>query len=255
MMGDCCFLKRMWHLFLHPSLRTNMVPRLSPTATNPNEITPGVAGPGTSAVARNKIVYAIAGSVVIIALVLSGIFFYLQRRGGERSPCRAVDAAVLTVPGVPPYSASCHAAGQQECGMLARDHNPFPDRSEPTFRDSSMTVVSVQEQCGQLGRCSRISASSSLSMSIHFAVPGSYRNSFHSFSSSATMPVVVIDVAHSLTADPPPDPVSPWDPVCANTNTEYSASWRGTNLSSIINAARGVKTPFPQNRREMLPCV
>jgi hypothetical protein len=256
MAGDYCCLKRMRRPFSHSKPRVNVVPRFSPTATNSNEITPGVTGPGTSAMTRNRMAGAIVGSAVIIVLVLSGIFFYLRRRGGAKSPCRAVDVVVPPTPNVPPYSTSCHTTGQRECGMLAQGQNPFSDRGERTIRDSSMTATSAQGQCGQLGGYSRTSASSeSRPMSMRFAVSGSYRNSSHSFSSRATMSVTVIDAAHSFTADSPPDPVSRWDPVCANTNAEYSASWRGTNLSNIINAARGIKTAVPQNHRDISPCV
>lgn len=241
----------MWHSFSHQSPRADVVPTFSPTTTNSNETTPGATGPGTSAVARNRMAGAIVGSAVVIVLVLSGIFFYLHRRGGAKSPCRTVGAAAHTVPAIPPYSSPCHTVGQWECGLLVQGQNPFPDRGEPTIHDSSMTVASAQGQWSQLDRYNRISASSSRSMSIHFAVPGSYRNSSHSFSSRATMSVTVIDVAHSLIPDFPLDAVSPWSPACANANTEYSASWRGTNLSNIINAARGIKTAIPQSR----PCA
>lgn len=227
--------------------RINAVPGVNSTLTNTDEIAPDAMRPEASIVTRNTMIGAIVGSVAMVGLVLFGVIFFLRRRMNKTSPRRAGDTA-RTVSNVT-YSVSSHIVmGQLESGMIAQGQNPFLNRSGGSIRDSTLAVASVQGQCSQPGRYSHISASSQNSRSMRFAVSGSYRNSSHSHSSRATMSVMVIDVAHSLTVDPSADPVSPQSPVpprspvSVNANTDYSASWRGTNLSNIINAARGIKT-------------
>jgi len=186
---------------------------------------------------------AVVGSAMIVCLLLSGVIFCLRRRMSRKFPHRVVDTA-RTVSNVISRSASSHATvGQQENGMIAYGQNSFLDRSGGSIRDSTLTVASVQRQCSQLGRHSQISASSWDSRSMRFTASGSYHNSANSHSSRATTSIITIDVAHSLAADPSADPASPRTrtPASFNTNTDYSASWRGTNLSNIINAARGIK--------------
>lgn len=219
----------------------NAIPGLNSTPTNTGEIAHDATRPEASTMARNRMIAAIVGSVVMVGLVLYGVIFYLRRRVSRKSPRRAVDTA-RTVSNVTSHSASSHVMmGQQESGMIAHGQNPFLDRGGRSIRDSTLTAASIQRQCIQPGRYSHISASSQNSRSIRFAISGGYRNSSNSYSSRATMSVLVIDVAHSLTADSLADPVSPRSPVSINANTDYSASWRGTNLSNIINAARGIK--------------
>ena len=240
MTGNCGCLSHTTSI-LTLKFRIDAVPGLN-TLTNTDGIAPDVKRPETSTVAHNIMIGAIVGSVVMLGLVLFGVIFYLRRRMSRKLPRRAADTA-RTVPNVTSHFALSHIMmEQQESGMIAHGRNPFLDHSGGSMRDSTLTAASVQMQCSQLGRCSHISVSSQNSRSIRFAVSGSYRNSSHSYSSRATMSVMVIDVAHSLTVDPLADPVSPRSPVSVSTNTDYSASWRGTNLSNIINAARGIKT-------------
>lgn len=237
MEGNCC-CSSLTTSILTLKLRANAVTGLNSTPTNKGEVVPDTVRPEAG---RNRMIGAIVSSAVIVCLLLSGVIFCLRRRMSRKSPHRTVDTAP-TAPNVVPHSASPHATmGQQESGMIVYGQNPFPDCSGGSIHDSTQTAASVQSQCSQLGRNSQISASSWDSRSMRFTASGSYHNSANSYSSRATMSIITVDAAHSVTLDPSADLAPPRTPVSFNTNTDYSASWRGTNLSNIINAARGIK--------------
>lgn len=184
-----------------------------------NGITPDAPKQGSPIAARNGMISAIVVSVAMVVLLLSILIFYLRRSMSRESPCRGAN----TKP-----------------GMIAQGRNPFLDCSEVEICDPTATVAAVQRQCNRSGRCgSRSSASSSKSWSLRFVARGSH-NSINSCSSRATASVAVPDVARTPTPGPLTDLVAPRSPVSINTTADYSASWRGTNLSNIINAARGL---------------
>jgi len=194
-----------------------------------------------SAVTRTWVAGVIVGLVLVVVagLVLSGVIFYMRRRVSRKSSHRVMDAS-RTMLNVLSHSTSSHTMGQQESGMIVQGQNPILDCTGAPTRDPGLTAAAVQGSCSQLNRYSQISASSSNPRSIRFAVTGSYRSSTNSYYSQATASMV-IDVAHSLSVDLSTEPVSPRSPVSVNTTIDHSASWRGTNLSNIINAARGVR--------------
>lgn len=190
--------------------------------------------------AHTRMIGAIVGSVFMVGLVLSGVIFYLRRRVRRKSLRRGVVTTRAT-PDVPSHPVSPRVMEQQESRMSTPAQDPFPGRSSASIRDSVLTVAATQGQCSRLSRYSQISASSS-SKSMKFVVKGSYHSPTSSDSSQTTLSVVVNDAARPLTGDPFAGPASPHSPVSADTITDHSAPWRGTNLSNIINAARGIKT-------------
>jgi len=240
MAGNCCCSSHTISI-LTLKLRVNAVTGLNSTPTNKGGVVPDTMRPEAPIAGRNRMIGAIVGSAVIVCLLLSGIIFCLRRRMSMKLSHRNADTA-RTVPSVVSHSVSPHATmGQQESGMIAYGQNPFPDCSGGPIRDSTTTAASVHRQCSQLGRDSQISASSWDSRSMRFTASGSYHNSANSYSSRATMSIITVDAAHSVALDPSADLAPPRTPVSFNTNTDYSASWRGTNLSNIINATRGIK--------------
>ena len=190
---------------------------------------------------RNRMVGAIVGSVFMLGLVIFGVIFYLRRRIRRRSLRQVVDTTRATS-NVPSCPAPSQTVEKQESGTIMQDWNAFLDRSGAAIRDSALTVAEIQMQCSHLDRYSQISASSTISMSIRFAVPGSHHSPTNSYSSRGTASVTPRDAARTSTANPFADHASPpQSPASMKTPTNHSAPWRGTNLSNIINAARGVK--------------
>lgn len=194
---------------------------------------------GASTAARTRMIGVIVASVVVVCLMLTGVIICLRRRMSRKSPRRAV-GETRTMLNVSPPSTSSHMMGQQESGMTAQGQNPFLDHRGALKCDSDLTVAAVQRSRSQLGRYSQISTSSSNPRSIRFTLMGSHRSSTISYYSQATVSVLLTDVARTLSVDPPADPESPRSPISVNTTIDHSASWRGTNLSNIINTARGV---------------
>jgi len=174
--------------------------------------------------------------VFMTSLLLLGIIFYLRRCLNKKSSSLAVDTTRATL------DASSQTMGQQECGMIfhGRD-STFLDHGGTPQRDSTLTVVTAQGQCSLPGRSSQISMASSISRSIRFAVTGSFNSSAGSYVSRAAMSTIAVDGTHTPDDNISGEPVSPWRSVSVNASHDYSASWRGTNLSNIINAARGIK--------------
>ena len=215
--------------------------RLTSTATNTNEITPD-ASLHAIGQERTKMIGVIIGSVLVAGLVLSGVFFFLRRRVNRS---RRVADTTRATSIVPSYSASFQMMERQGDGVIVQHQNLRLDHSSGAAKhDTTLTVAAIEKQSGHPGRCSQISATSSTSRSIRFAVSGSHHSSSNSNSSRATVSVVIPeDGAHTPTTDPFANPISHWTPVSLNINTttDHSASWRGANLSNIINAARGIK--------------
>jgi len=240
MMGNYSCLSCMRDPRSHSGSRLDTKSGLNFAVTNVNEVTPDAVGREDSIAARTRMIGAIVGSVFMVGLVLSGVIFYLRRHVSRKSLRRAVDTTRAT-PDVPSDSASPQATGQQECGMSAQARNPSPGRSSASIRDSILTVATTQRQYSRQSRYSQISAPSS-PKSMRFVVTGSYHSPTNSDSSQATVSVMVKDAAHPITTDPFVSPRSPQSPVSIDTITDHSAPWRGTNLSNIINAARGIKT-------------
>jgi len=210
--------------------------------TNTNEIAPdpsldSVSQGGT--VSRNRMIGAITGSVLVAGLVLLGVIFYLRRRMSRKSLGRVVDATHPMSNVSSPRSAPSRVKEQRGGGIIAQDQNPFLDPSNAAMRNPTPTVTAGQKQRGHVDRYSQVSTTSSASKSIRFVVPGSYHSPTNSRSSRVTISVTPTDMAHTVTSDPPTPPQSP---VSVKTPVDHSAPWRGTNLSNIINAARGVKT-------------
>lgn len=182
-----------------------------------------------------------AALVSILLLLLLGIIFYLRRRVIRKSSSPAIDTSIPTPAGVSSYPMSPQTTRQQEGSTIQQDRDSFIDRNIAPRRESAFSIASAHGQRGHSGRRSQISIASSISKSIRFAMPGSLNSSTGSPISRATMSVVAVDGTHSPCDESLGEPVSPWRPTSVNTTSEYSASWRGTNLSNIINAARGVK--------------
>lgn len=210
-------------------------------STNTDEIAPDPSLDSVSQaglVARNRMIGAIAGSALVASLVLFGVIFYLRRRVSRRSFGRVVDTA-RAMPNVPSRSTSSRVKEQREGGIVMQDRNPFLDPTNSAIRNSTLTVTTGQKQWSHLDRYSQISTTSTSSKSIRFVAPGSYHSPTNSRSSRITISVAPTDVAHTFTPEPLTPPHSP---ASAKTPVDHSAPWRGTNLSNIINAARGVKT-------------
>jgi hypothetical protein len=179
-----------------------------------------------------------AALVSVLLLLLLGIIFYLRRRVIRNHSRPAVDMD-RAMPGV---STSPRTIGQQEgSGTIAQDRSSFIDRNAAPHRESGLTVATAQRRCSQPGRYSQISIASSISRSIRFATPGSFSSSAGSRISRTAVSIIAVDGTHSPCDESLAEPVSPWRPLSVNTTSEYSASWRGANLSNIINAARGIK--------------
>lgn len=200
---------------------------------------PAVVRQGNPAQApHDMMIGATVVSVLIACLLLLGVAFCLRRRRvNKKSSSLAVDMTRAT-PGASPQ-----ITGQQEGGMVVQGRNIFLNHGgRMPKRDSILTTTTAQGQCGRPGRSSQISIASSISRSIRFAVAGSFHSSAGSHISPATMSVIAVDGTHAPGDDICPEPPSPWRPGSVNTSYDYSASWRGTNLSNIINAARGIKS-------------
>lgn len=126
--------------------------------------------------------------------------------------------------------------------MIAQGRNSFLDHNDAPRRDSTPTVATAQGKSSNPGRSSQISVASSISRSIRFAVTGSFNSPPGSYISRAAMSMIAVDGSHSPGDDVSGERLSPWPPASVDTSCDYSASWRGTNLSNIINAARGIKS-------------
>jgi len=216
-------------------------PGFNSAATGMNNTTPDSQlkrGNSTRSV-HNTIVGAAIVSMLL--LLLLGIIFYLRRRVIRKSSSPTIDTSLPT-PGVSSYPMSPQTTRQQEGSTIPQNRDSFVDRNIiAPRRESAFSIASAQGQCGHPGRRSQISIASSISKSIRFAMPGSLNSSTGSRVSRAAMSIVAVDGTHSPCDESLGEPVSPWRPTSVNTTSEYSASWRGTNLSNIINAARGVK--------------
>jgi len=200
--------------------------------------TMGQEGP----VAHNGVIGAIVGSVLTVGLVLSGLIFILRRR---MSKSRRVVDTNCAMPTMPSHSASSKGMGQRGSGIIKQYRIPHLEHNIGAATwDSTLTVAAIERQCTHPARCSQISGTSSASRSIRFAISGGHSGSHHSssnsYSSRATISMIV-DAGHALTADPLANPSPPRRPISLNVTADHSASWRGANLSNIINAARGVK--------------
>ena len=209
--------------------------------TNTNEIAPNASLDSVSqggSVSRNRMIGAITGSVLVAGLVLFGVILYLRRRMSRKSLGRVVDTT-HAMSNVSSRSAPSRVKEQRESGIIAQDQNPFLDPSNAAMRNPTLTGTAGQKQRSHLDRYSQISTTSSTSRSIRFVVPGSYHSPTNSHSSRLTISVTPTEVPYTVTPDPPTPPHSP---VSVKTPVDHSAPWRGTNLSNIINAARGVKT-------------
>ena len=192
--------------------------------------------------ARGRMIAAALSLVLMAGLVLFGIIFCLRRRMRRKS-LRLVVGTSRATSNVSSYPAQPQMVEQQENGTTTRDRDAFPgDHSGAAIRDPTLTMVGFQRPCSRPDRYSQISASSTISRSIRFAITGSYHSPTNSYSSRATMPVPPRDVAHTFTPNPFADVSPPHSPASIKTPTDHSAPWRGSNLSNIIKAARGVKT-------------
>ena len=209
--------------------------------TDTNEIAPGAPPDSVSqggTVSRNRTIGVITGSVLVAGLVLFGVIFYLRRRMSRKSLGRAVDTT-HAMSNVSSRFSPSRVTEQRESGIVMQDQNPFLDPSNAAMRHPTLTATAGQKQRSHLERHSQVSTTSSGSRSIRFVVPGSYHSPTNSRSSRVTVSVTPTDVARTVISDPPTPPQSP---VSVKTPVDHSAPWRGTNLSNIINAARGVKT-------------
>jgi len=240
-MGNRHYLSLAFHPRSYSSSRFDSDPEPSPMTTNTNEIAPGASLDSVSqggAVSRNRTIGVVAGSVLVAGLVLFGVIFYLRRRMSRKSLGRAVGTThAMSNVSSPP--APSRVKEQRESGIVTQDQNPFLDPSNAAMRNPALTVTAGQKRCSHLDRCSHVSTTSSGSRSIRFVVPGSYHSPTNSRSSRVTISVTPTDAAGTVTSDPLTPPHSP---VSVKTPVDHSAPWRGTNLSNIINAARGVKT-------------
>jgi hypothetical protein len=212
----------------------------NPTVTDTNVTTPDAsldAMRQEAIVARNRTIGAIVGSVLMTCLVLFGVIFCLRRRAKR---LRRVVDRTRAVSNATSYSAPSQVAEQQESGINTQGPYPLLDRSGVTEPDPALTVAAVQGRRNHLARYSQVSTCSS-SRSIQFAVSESYRSTTNPHSLQNTLSVAPTDTDHTLTVDPFMDPVSPRSPISVKTPTDHTAAWRGTNLSNLIDAARGVK--------------
>ena len=221
------------------STRLGSNPGLGSTVTSMDKVTPdSTVGQGNSARgSRNAMNGAIIASVSIAFLLLLGIIFFLRRCVNKKPSNLAVDTTRATSAGLSPQ-----AVGQLGGGTIAQGQDSFLDHGSAPIRGSTPTVATAQGRCSQPGRSSQISTASSISRSIRFAaVAGSFYSSAGSYISQAAVSMIAVDGAHTPGDDVSGEPVPPWTPVSVDTSCDYSASWRGTNLSNIINAARGIK--------------
>ena len=235
------YLSLALHTCSYSSSRFDPEPEPSPMATDTDGIVPGASQDSVSqggTASRNRMVGVITGSVLVAGLVFFGVIFYLRRRMRRKPLGRVVDAA-HAMSDVSPRSAPLRVTEQRESGSIMQNQNPFLDPSNPAMCNPALTVTAGQKQRSHLDRCSQISTTSSGSRSIRFVVPRSYHSPTNSRSSRVTISVTPTEMAHTVTADPPTPPHSPVD---VKTPVDHSAPWRGTNLSNIINAARGVKS-------------
>ena len=224
------------------SSRLGLDPVLSSAVTNMSDVaSESTMKQGNSTQPPHKpMVGAIVISIFVTCLLLLGIIFYLRRRV-SREPPNPTACTTYPTTGVSSHPMSSQTMGQQEGGvkMLGRDSSI--EREGVPKRESAMSVASVREQRNRPGRCSQISIASTVSRSIRFAMSGSYNSSAGSRVSRTTMSIIAVDGTHSPCNESCGDRVSSWRPTSVTASSEYSASWRGTNLSNIINAARGIK--------------
>jgi len=209
-------------------------------ATNTDEIAPDASLDSVNqgvVVGRHRMIGVIAGSVLVAGLALFGVIFYLRRRMSRKSLRRVVDTT-RAMPNVSPHSGPPRVKEQREGGIIMRDWNPFIDPNIEATRNPALPVTAVQKQCSHMDRDSQISTTSSGSKSIRFVAPGSYHSPTNSRSSRVAISVTPTDATRTLASNPFTPPRSP---VSFKTPADHSATWRGTNLSNIINAARGVR--------------
>lgn len=217
-------------------------PGLSSAVTNMGDVAPeSTTKQGSSTQSPQKpMVGVIFISIFVTCLLLLGIIFYLRRRVSRESRNPTADTT-YPMTAVSSHPVSSQTMGKQEGGVTMLGRDSFIDRASVPNRESAMSVAPVQEQRNHPGRCSQISVASTVSRSIRFAVSGSYNSSAGSRLSRTTMSIIAVDGTHSPCDVSCGDRLSPWRPTSVTTSSEYSASWRGTNLSNIINAARGIK--------------
>lgn len=237
MTGNRYCSNRIRDLCLHSSPRLGLSPRLNPPVTGMDKFAPDsvVRQENSTQASHNMMIGATVVSVLMVSLLLLGIILCLRRRVNKKSSSLVADTT-RAAPGV-----SSRTTDQQRCSMILQGLDSFLDLSDTSQRDSTVTVATAQGQWNQQGRFSQISIASSISRSIRFAVTGSFYSSPGSYTSRATVSVIAVDGTHIPGDDISGEPGSPWRPVSVTTSGDYSASWRGTNLSNIINAARGIK--------------
>ena len=222
MAGNLCCFSYVYDSRSRSSLRLTGLDKVTPD--------PAVTQGNSSRAAHSKMISAIVVSVLMACLLLLGIIFCLRRCVNKKSSSLAIDMTRATS-GVSPQT-----TGQQEGGTIVQGRDSFLNHSHTPRRDSTLTIATVREQRSRPGRYSQISIASSISRSIRFAVAGSFHSPPGSYLSRATASTIAVDGTHTLEDDISEEPASPFDK-----SGDYSASWRGTNLSNIINAARGVK--------------
>jgi hypothetical protein len=216
----------------------------SSVMSDPVEVTPGSATKhrgSSGAAAHSAAIVAIVVSVLMACLLLFGIIFCLRRCVSRNSSSRTAETTRATS-GVSSHPASSQTTGRPEGGVTAQGQDSSLEQNDAK-RDSTLSVATVQEQSNRRGRYSQISITSSISRSIRFAITGSY-NSTSSPISRYNVSTVAVDGAHTPGDEAFGEPPSPRRPTSRvhSPSPEYTASWRGTNLSNIINAARGIKS-------------
>ena len=227
------------HPHSHSNYRLDPEPGLSPTVINAGDINPDASVDATGAVARGRMIGIAVSSALMFCLVLFGVIFCLRRRVRGRSFRRVVDATRVTS-SVSSCPSPSRTVEQRESGATTQDRSTFVgDRGGAAIHDPVLIVAGDQGRCSRPDRCSQVSTSSTISRSIRFAITGSHHSPTNSCSSRATMSIPLREVAH--TVNPFADVALPQRPCRVKTLTDHSAPWRGSNLSNIINTARGVK--------------
>jgi hypothetical protein len=196
----------------------------------------------STAATHHPMLGKIVAPVSVAFLLLLGIIFYLLHRVTRKSSSGSVDMPRATSD-VPLRPVSSQTIEGRESSMITEGQNPFINTNDPPQRNSTTPpVATTQGQRCRATRYSQMSVTSSISRSIRFAVRGSVHSPTDSHTSRANVSVIAVDGTHTPEVDPFGEPPpSPWRPASSSTSLDFSASWRGTNLSNIINAARGIK--------------
>ena len=207
-----------------------------------NEVIPDSATrTGSTAAAHKMTKGAVVALVLIACLLLFGIVICLRRLVSRRSLNRTADTN-FTPSGVSLQTVLPYTMGRRESETTVQgQYQPF-DHNDVPQPHLTISAAQAQGRRNQQGRRSLISVASSISMSIRFAVAGSFNSSADSYPSRATVSVIAVDGSHTPDSDPYREPVSPRHHCFdVDQSLDHSATWRGANLSNIINAARGVK--------------